>query len=75
MIEQSQSVSFTTAKLGREIENGGGLDFDAGKPPNCSCCQFGQILSKEGTVEEPLWFLIISGCAIVANVVEMNCKF
>ena len=70
-----EGVSLAATELRGEVEHSRSFELDAGESPNRVHRQFSEILRQERAVKESGWLLIVSGCAIVPNVIQMNCKF
>src|SRR5271157_696645 len=75
MIKQGFGVGLAASKLGGHVEDGRGLDRDAGKPPGRLGGQVSQVPRQVSPLEEPLGVLIILAGFTVANEVEVHREF
>ena len=75
MIKQGLGVGLAASKLGGHVEDGRGLDRDAGKPPGRLGGQVSQVPRQVSPLEEPLGVLIILAGFTVANEVEVHREF
>src|SRR5262249_23658030 len=57
---------------GNPVEDGGGLDLDAGKPPDDLGGEVEEALGHEGPLEEPLGLHVVGMGPVVADMVEVD---
>ena len=75
VVEESQRVGFTPAKLGRQIEDRRGLGGDAVETPHNLRGEFQHVFREKSPAEKPLRVRVNLGRSAIANLVEMHSKF